>query len=105
MANRFAEGRGIVHCLEVQRTAKRSKSGKRQDCAAICRRAFSNVSAGCPPEIRYCSLITIEGTALIGTPGGIGAAMDPRKFLQAGDVVRCEIERIGAIEATMVAED
>ncbi len=40
-----------------------------------------------------------------GTPGGIGAAMDPRKFLQAGDVVRCEIERIGAIEATMVAED
>ncbi|MDX8358862.1 fumarylacetoacetate hydrolase family protein [Sphingopyxis terrae] len=40
-----------------------------------------------------------------GTPGGIGAAMDPRQFLQAGDVVRCEIERIGAIEATMVAED
>jgi 2-keto-4-pentenoate hydratase/2-oxohepta-3-ene-1,7-dioic acid hydratase in catechol pathway len=39
-----------------------------------------------------------------GTPGGIGAAMDPRKFLQPGDVVRTEIDRLGAIEATMVAE-
>lgn len=39
-----------------------------------------------------------------GTPGGIGAAMDPRQFLQAGDVVRCEIEKLGHIEATMAAE-
>ncbi|QJQ32611.1 fumarylacetoacetate hydrolase family protein [Sphingomonas lacunae] len=40
-----------------------------------------------------------------GTPGGIGAAMDPRQFLKAGDVVRCEIDGLGHIEATMVAED
>ena len=39
-----------------------------------------------------------------GTPGGIGAAMDPRQFLQAGDVVRCEIDQLGHIEGTMVAE-
>ena len=39
-----------------------------------------------------------------GTPGGVGAAMDPRQFLKPGDVVRCEIDGIGAIEATMVAE-
>ena len=39
-----------------------------------------------------------------GTPGGVGAAMDPRQFLQPGDVVRCEIDRLGHIEATMVAE-
>lgn len=39
-----------------------------------------------------------------GTPGGIGAAMDPRRFLQPGDVVRCEIDRLGHIEGTMVAE-
>ena len=39
-----------------------------------------------------------------GTPGGVGAAMDPRQFLKAGDVVRTEIDRLGAIEATMVAE-
>ena len=36
-----------------------------------------------------------------GTPGGIGAAMDPRKFLQPGDVVRCEIDQLGHIEGTM----
>ena len=39
-----------------------------------------------------------------GTPGGVGAAMDPRQFLKAGDVVRCEIDKLGVIEATMVAE-
>ncbi|AMO72845.1 fumarylacetoacetate hydrolase family protein [Sphingorhabdus sp. M41] len=39
-----------------------------------------------------------------GTPGGIGAAMDPRRFLQPGDVVRCEIDGLGHIEATMTAE-
>ena len=39
-----------------------------------------------------------------GTPGGVGAAMDPRQFLQPGDVVRCEIERLDHIEGTMVAE-
>ena len=40
-----------------------------------------------------------------GTPGGIGAAMDPRQFLKAGDVVRTEIDRIGHIEGTIDAED
>lgn len=39
-----------------------------------------------------------------GTPGGIGAAMDPRQFLQPGDVVRTEIDGLGHIEGTMVAE-
>ncbi len=38
-----------------------------------------------------------------GTPGGVGAAMDPRQFLKAGDVVRCEIDGIGQIEGVMVA--
>ena len=33
-----------------------------------------------------------------GTPGGIGAAMNPRRFLKAGDVVRVEIDGLGAIE-------
>ncbi len=35
---------------------------------------------------------------LTGTPSGVGASMDPRQFLAAGDVVRIEIERLGAIE-------
>lgn len=50
--------------------------------------------------------ITLEPGDLIftGTPGGIGAAMDPRQFLKAGDVVRCEIEKLGVIEGVMAAE-
>jgi 2-keto-4-pentenoate hydratase/2-oxohepta-3-ene-1,7-dioic acid hydratase in catechol pathway len=35
---------------------------------------------------------------LTGTPSGVGASMDPRRFLASGDVVRIEIERLGAIE-------
>ncbi len=39
-----------------------------------------------------------------GTPGGVGVAMKPPQFLKAGDVTRVEIDKIGAIEATVVAE-
>ena len=35
---------------------------------------------------------------LTGTPEGVGFARDPRVFLQSGDVVRIEIERLGYIE-------
>ena len=35
---------------------------------------------------------------LTGTPSGVGMSMDPRQFLGAGDVVRIEIESLGAIE-------
>lgn len=51
--------------------------------------------------------MTLEVGDLIfsGTPGGVGAAMKPPRFLKAGDVVRCEIERLGAIEAVLADED
>ncbi|HEU0249246.1 MAG TPA: fumarylacetoacetate hydrolase family protein [Solirubrobacteraceae bacterium] len=35
---------------------------------------------------------------LTGTPGGVGMSMNPPRFLESGDVVRIEIERLGAIE-------
>jgi acylpyruvate hydrolase len=35
---------------------------------------------------------------LTGTPNGVGMAFDPPRFLESGDVVRIEIERLGAIE-------
>lgn len=35
---------------------------------------------------------------LTGTPSGVGMSMDPRCFLESGDVVRIEISRLGAIE-------
>lgn len=42
---------------------------------------------------------------LMGTPDGIGARRKPPVFLRPGDVVRTEIEGIGAIENEVVAED
>jgi len=39
-----------------------------------------------------------------GTPAGVGAGHTPPKWLKAGDVVRVEIEGIGALENTIVAE-
>jgi 2-keto-4-pentenoate hydratase/2-oxohepta-3-ene-1,7-dioic acid hydratase in catechol pathway len=35
---------------------------------------------------------------LTGTPSGVGMGLDPPRFLVSGDVVRIEIERLGAIE-------
>jgi 2-keto-4-pentenoate hydratase/2-oxohepta-3-ene-1,7-dioic acid hydratase in catechol pathway len=58
-------------------------------------------------QIEHLSVgMTLEpGDCLFtGTPGGVGAAMDPRQFLQPGDIVRCEIDGLGHIEGTMVAE-
>lgn len=39
---------------------------------------------------------------LTGTPEGVGHAMTPQTYLKPGDIVRCEIERIGAIENRVV---
>ena len=58
-------------------------------------------------QIEHLSIgMTLEpGDCLFtGTPVGVGAAMDPRQFLQIGDIVRCEIDGLGHIEGTMVAE-
>jgi 2-keto-4-pentenoate hydratase/2-oxohepta-3-ene-1,7-dioic acid hydratase in catechol pathway len=35
---------------------------------------------------------------LTGTPNGVGMALDPPQFLRSGDVIRIDIERLGAIE-------
>ena len=35
---------------------------------------------------------------LTGTPSGVGMAFDPPRYLEPGDVVRIEIERLGSIE-------
>ncbi len=40
---------------------------------------------------------------LTGTPQGVGEAMDPPRFLEPGDVVRIEIERLGSIEHSVSA--
>ncbi len=35
---------------------------------------------------------------LTGTPNGVGQALDPPRFLQPGDVVKIEIDRLGVIQ-------
>ena len=57
-------------------------------------------------QIEYLSTaFTLEpgDLFLTGTPEGVGHAMIPQQHLKVGDVVRCEIENIGAIENKVVA--
>jgi 5-carboxymethyl-2-hydroxymuconate isomerase len=50
--------------------------------------------------LAFCSRsFTLEpgDVVLTGTPWGCGEFMDPQRSLQDGDVVECEIERIGKL--------
>lgn len=58
-------------------------------------------------QIAYLSsAFTLETGDLIatGTPEGVGIGREPKLFLKPGDVVRCEIDGIGAIENRVVEE-
>ena len=47
----------------------------------------------------------LEGTVLLtGTPSGVGAAQEPKRFLREGDVVEVEIEQVGRICNRVVIE-
>ena len=66
----------------------------------------SNMISNLWAQIAYLSTaFTLETGDLIatGTPEGVGVGMEPQVFLQPGDVVRCEIDGIGAIENRVVA--
>ncbi len=52
-------------------------------------------------QIGYLSTaFTLEAGDILatGTPEGVGVSMTPPCFLQPGDVVRCDVQQIGAIE-------
>lgn len=51
------------------------------------------------------SVMTLEPGDIIatGTPAGVGAGRDPQEFLWPGDVVECEIEKIGMLRNPVVA--
>ena len=68
---------------------------KRQDsntCYEIYKEAYviAELSAG----------MTLKAGTIIamGTPAGVGMGSDPPRYLKSGDVVRCEIDGIGALE-------
>jgi acylpyruvate hydrolase len=55
----------------------------------------------CPELVEFISqtcTLSPGDLILTGTPSGVGMAMDPPRYLQSGDVVRIEIEHLGAIE-------
>jgi 2-keto-4-pentenoate hydratase/2-oxohepta-3-ene-1,7-dioic acid hydratase in catechol pathway len=51
------------------------------------------------------SILTLQPGDVIatGTPAGVGYHRKPPRFLQAGDVVRIEIEKVGVLENPVVA--
>jgi acylpyruvate hydrolase len=61
----------------------------------------SDLIFGCQELVDFiaqtCTLMPGD-LILTGTPNGVGMALDPPQFLKSGDVVRIEIERLGAIE-------
>jgi 2-keto-4-pentenoate hydratase/2-oxohepta-3-ene-1,7-dioic acid hydratase in catechol pathway len=60
-----------------------------------------------PELIEYLSeQLTLQPGDVIatGTPAGVGHYQSPPRYLADGDVMRCEIEGIGAIENRVVDE-
>jgi 2-keto-4-pentenoate hydratase/2-oxohepta-3-ene-1,7-dioic acid hydratase in catechol pathway len=58
-----------------------------------------------PSLIAYISTyIALESGDLLitGTPSGVGVFRDPPVFLEPGDVVRCEVDRIGRVENRVI---
>ncbi len=61
----------------------------------------SNLIFSVPELIEFISetcTLHAGDVILTGTPSGVGIGQDPPAFLASGDVVRIEIERLGAIE-------
>jgi len=60
-----------------------------------------------PTVIAYCSTFTtLEPGDVIatGTPGGVGSAMDPPRWLRPGDVLEVEISGVGTLRTPVAAE-
>ncbi|HMO75451.1 MAG TPA: fumarylacetoacetate hydrolase family protein [Sphingopyxis sp.] len=51
------------------------------------------------------SVMTLEPGDIIatGTPAGVGAGRNPQEFMWPGDIVECEIEKIGTLRNPIVA--
>jgi len=64
--------------------------------------------ANCYEQVEYLSTVcTLEPGDVIatGTPSGTAGSSKPPRYLKPGDVVRCEVERVGAIEAVVRPEE
>lgn len=69
--------------------------------------AVSELCFDVPALIAYCSTWTqlLPGDVIsTGTPGGVGAARTPPLWLQPGDCVEVEVDRIGVLRNTIADE-
>lgn len=66
------------------------QDGRTSDLIFSCREVVGFIAQTCT--------LAPGDLVLTGTPSGVGMSMEPRRFLASGDVVRIEIERLGAIE-------
>jgi 2-keto-4-pentenoate hydratase/2-oxohepta-3-ene-1,7-dioic acid hydratase in catechol pathway len=67
----------------------------------------SNLIFDIPTLIEFLSGSTtlLAGSVILtGTPNGVGMAMKPPRFLQPGDVVEIEIEKIGVLSNPVMKE-
>jgi len=67
----------------------------------------SDLYFGIETLVSYCSRSTtlFPGDIIVtGSPAGVAFFMKPPKFLRTGDTVRCEIEKVGAVENRIRAE-
>jgi len=55
-------------------------------------------------ELSTCFTLEPGDVLTTGSPAGVGGLMNPPRYLRVGDVVRIEIEGIGAIENPVIAE-
>ena len=58
--------------------------------------------AGAVSELSLGMTLQAGTVIATGTPAGVGMGMNPPCFLKKGDLVVCEIEKIGRIENTIV---
>jgi len=66
-----------------------------------------NLVYDCYDQLETLSTVcTLQPGTIVstGTPGGVGFAMDPPKYLRPGDTVRIEIEGIGRLENSVIEE-
>ena len=60
-----------------------------------------------PQLIAYCSLWTVlrPGDVIAtGTPGGVGSRRTPPLWMKPGDTIEVEVERLGCLRNTIIAE-
>lgn len=89
---------GDPHALEL-RTTINGETRQHSNTANLIHDCFTLVEV-------LSSVCTLEPGDIVatGTPGGVGAASKPPRWLAPDDTVRVEIERIGAVENRIVDE-